>query len=100
MSTQAVLNRKHLGWWAVKSLSRILAGNLARGQTNTLKMLWKFNSVYDPQLQLADHAAAGELRVVASSGGNGCGRHEVDLYPSAGRPDEPCPRPRHRVVRQ
>jgi hopanoid C-3 methylase len=53
--TQQVLNRKHLGWRAVRSLSGILAGNLARGQTNTLKMLWKFNSVYDPRLQLADH---------------------------------------------
>ena len=55
VSTQAVLNRKHLGWSAVKSLAGILAGNLARGQTNTLKMLWKFNSVYNPQLQLNDH---------------------------------------------
>jgi hopanoid C-3 methylase len=55
VSTQAVLNRKHLGWSAVKSLAGILAGNLARGQTNTLKMLWKFNGVYNPQLQLSDH---------------------------------------------
>ena len=53
--TQQVLNRKHLGWTAVKALAGILAGNLARGQTNTLKMLWKFNSVYNPELQLADH---------------------------------------------
>src|SRR5262249_39304082 len=29
VSTQAVLNRKHLGWSAVKSLAGILAGNLA-----------------------------------------------------------------------
>jgi hopanoid C-3 methylase HpnR len=55
VNTQQVLNRKHLGWSAVKSLAGILAGNLARGQTNTLKMLWKFNSVYDPQLQIRDH---------------------------------------------
>ena len=55
VNTQQVLNRKHLGWPAVRSLSRILAANLARGQTNTLKMLWKFNSVYDPRLQIADH---------------------------------------------
>jgi hopanoid C-3 methylase HpnR len=55
VSTQQVLNRKHLGWRAVRTLSRTLAGNLARGQTNSLKMLWKFSSVYDPQLQLADH---------------------------------------------
>jgi hopanoid C-3 methylase HpnR len=53
--TQQVLNRKHLGWSALKVLAGILARNLARGQTNTLRMLWKFNSVYNPQLQLADH---------------------------------------------
>jgi hypothetical protein len=28
---------------------------LLRGQTNFLRMLWKFNSVYNPELQLADH---------------------------------------------
>jgi hopanoid C-3 methylase HpnR len=56
VNTQSVLNRKHLGWRAVKALAPILAGNLARGQTNTLAMLWKFNSVYNPRLQLADHA--------------------------------------------
>jgi hopanoid C-3 methylase HpnR len=53
--TQQVLNRKHLGWSALKVLAGILARNLARGQTNSLRMLWKFNSVYDPALQLADH---------------------------------------------
>jgi hopanoid C-3 methylase HpnR len=58
VKTQSVLNRKHLGWSAVKSLAPVLAGNLARGQINALKMLWKFNSVYDPALQLADHTQA------------------------------------------
>jgi hypothetical protein len=29
---------------------------LVRGQTNFVRMLWKFNSVFDPRLQLADHA--------------------------------------------
>jgi hopanoid C-3 methylase HpnR len=53
--TQQVLNRKHLGWSALRSLAGILGRNLARGQTNSLRMLWKFNSVYDPALQLADH---------------------------------------------
>ena len=56
--TQQVLNRKHLGWSAMKSLTGILANNLSRGQTNTLKMLWRFNSVYNPALQVADHRRA------------------------------------------
>jgi hypothetical protein len=29
--------------------------HLIRGQTNFLRMIWKFNSVYRPDLQLADH---------------------------------------------
>jgi hopanoid C-3 methylase HpnR len=56
VATQQVLNRKHLGasqiWGAARNVGRLLA----RGQTNFLRMLFKFNSVYDPKLQLADHA--------------------------------------------
>ena len=55
VKTQQVLNKKHLGWAALKSTASIAAWHLLRGQTNFLKMLWKFNSVYNPQLQLADH---------------------------------------------
>ncbi len=56
VKTQQILNRKHLGWKALKSTAGIAAGHLLRGQTNFVKMLWKFNRVYDPKLQLADHA--------------------------------------------
>jgi hypothetical protein len=31
------------------------AGHSVRGQTNFLRMIWKFNSVYRPDLQVADH---------------------------------------------
>jgi hopanoid C-3 methylase HpnR len=55
VKTQQVLNKKHLGWAALKSTASIAAGHLLRGQTNFVKMLWKFNSVYNPRLQLADH---------------------------------------------
>jgi hypothetical protein len=56
IKTQQILNKKHLGWAALKSTMRLAAGHLMRGQTNFVRMLWKFNSVYDPKLQLADHA--------------------------------------------
>jgi hopanoid C-3 methylase HpnR len=56
VKTQQILNQKHLGWQALKSTAKIAAGHLLRGQTNFVKMLWKFNSVYNPRLQLADHA--------------------------------------------
>jgi hopanoid C-3 methylase HpnR len=55
VKTQQILNRKHLGWTALKSTARLAAGHLLRGQTNFVKMLWKFNSVYNPALQIADH---------------------------------------------
>lgn len=55
VKTQQILNKKHLGWVALKSTARIAASHLLRGQTNFVKMLWKFNSVYNPKLQLADH---------------------------------------------
>ena len=53
--TQQILNKKHLGWAALKSTATLAAGHLMRGQTNFVKMLWKFNSVYNPKLQMADH---------------------------------------------
>jgi hopanoid C-3 methylase HpnR len=55
VKTQQVLNKKHLGWAALRSTARLAAGHLMRGQTNFVRMLWKFNSVYNPKLQLADH---------------------------------------------
>ncbi|RMH09729.1 MAG: hopanoid C-3 methylase HpnR [Nitrospirae bacterium] len=55
VKTQQVLNKKHLGWAALKSTAALAVGHLLRGQTNFVKMLWKFNSVYDPRRQLADH---------------------------------------------
>ncbi|MDH4098132.1 MAG: hopanoid C-3 methylase HpnR [Nitrospira sp.] len=55
VKTQQVLNKKHLGWAALKGTAKLAAGHLLRGQTNFVKMLWKFNSVYNPQLQIADH---------------------------------------------
>ena len=55
VKTQQVLNQKHLGWNAFKSTMKIAAGHLLKGQTNFVKMLWKFNSVYNPQFFLSDH---------------------------------------------
>ncbi|MEW6776514.1 MAG: hopanoid C-3 methylase HpnR [Bdellovibrionota bacterium] len=55
VKTQEVLNKKHLGWAALKSTAKIAAGHLLRGQTNFVKMLWKFSSVYNPELQISDH---------------------------------------------
>ncbi|MEV7792164.1 hopanoid C-3 methylase HpnR [Streptomyces sp. NPDC087512] len=53
--TQSVINRKHLGLRTALGAGRVLGRNLLRGQTNFARMLWKFNSVYNPARQLADH---------------------------------------------
>jgi hopanoid C-3 methylase HpnR len=54
--TQDVLNRKHLGWRAVYDVFGITLRLLARGQTNFVRMLWKFGSIYNRERLLADHA--------------------------------------------
>lgn len=53
--TQQVINRKFLGLRTAVGAARILGGNLARGQTNFARMLWKFNKVYNAGRQCADH---------------------------------------------
>jgi magnesium-protoporphyrin IX monomethyl ester (oxidative) cyclase len=53
--TQAVLHRKHLGWAALRRTAGIACRLLLRGQTNFLRMLWRFNRVYHPQRQYRDH---------------------------------------------
>jgi hopanoid C-3 methylase HpnR len=61
--TQQVLNRKHLGWAALRGTLRIAAGHLARGQTNFVRMLWKFDRVYDARRQLEDHRREPRYRI-------------------------------------
>ena len=56
VKTQQVLNKKHLGLSALRATAAIAARLLLQGQTNFIKMLWRFNSVYHPARQLADHA--------------------------------------------
>jgi hopanoid C-3 methylase HpnR len=53
--TQQVLNKKHLGWSALRATAGIAARHLAHGQTNFVRMLWKFNGVYDPVQLRRDH---------------------------------------------
>jgi hopanoid C-3 methylase HpnR len=55
VAAQRILDYKHLGWGALRACAGIVIRLLLRGQTNFLRMLWKFGSVYQPELQLADH---------------------------------------------
>ena len=86
VKTQQILNKKHLGWTALKSTARIAAGHLLRGQTNFVKMLWKFNSVYDPQLQLADHARPVTYQIpLPQKRDPGLDNHLLYIHRSQGR---------------
>lgn len=55
VKTQQVLNTKHLGLAALKDTALLAAKLLARGQTNFVRMLWRFNGVFNPRRQLSDH---------------------------------------------
>jgi hopanoid C-3 methylase len=58
VKTQAVLSRKHLGFAALFGVGTIALRLLLQGQTNFLRMLWRFNQVYNPQRQYAEHFQA------------------------------------------
>lgn len=55
VATQAVLSRKHLGLKTLKGAAFTAAECLSRGQTNFVRMLFKFSSVYNAERQTADH---------------------------------------------
>ena len=53
--TQSVIKRKHLGWAVMRKAGGRALGLALQGHTNFVKMLWKFNRVYNPDRQLSDH---------------------------------------------
>ena len=55
VKTQSVLARKHLGVAALIDTVGIAARHLLRGQTNFVKMLWKFDKVYNADRQYGEH---------------------------------------------
>jgi magnesium-protoporphyrin IX monomethyl ester (oxidative) cyclase len=55
VKTQEIINRKFMGWKTAVAVSRILAGQLMRGQTNFLQMLFKFSKAYNADRFYADH---------------------------------------------
>lgn len=93
VKTQQVLNMKHLGVTALKNTAIIAARLLARGQTNFVRMLWKFSSVYHPELQLADHRrpVKYEMRLpTLPAGGDGTAKDLFVLRPEPAKPAAPA----------
>jgi hopanoid C-3 methylase HpnR len=88
VTTQRVLNRKHLGFAALKATAGLSARLLLRGQTNFIKMLWRFNSVYNPKRQLADHArpVRYEMRLPAMPARENVDRRRLYVLQPSGAP--------------
>lgn len=57
VKTQSVLAKKHLGARALRSTAGLVGRRMLHGQTNFLRMLWKFPRVYNADRQFADHQA-------------------------------------------
>ena len=55
VKTQAVIARKHLGVAGLAQTAGIAARLLLHGQTNFVRMLWRFSKVYNGNRQFADH---------------------------------------------
>jgi len=66
--TQRVLATKHMGLAAIRDASTIALRLLLRGQTNFLRMIWRFNRVYDPRRQVADHERPVQYEILAPRG--------------------------------
>src|SRR5207247_8952737 len=63
VTTQRAIYRRHLDWRQLWDASGIAARLLLRGQTNFVKSLFRLNSVYRPELLLADHAVPVEYEI-------------------------------------
>ena len=55
VTTQRAIYRKHIDWRDLRAMAGISTRLLMRGQTNFVKSLFKLNSVYRPEVLLADH---------------------------------------------
>jgi hopanoid C-3 methylase len=108
VTTQHAIYRKHLDWRNMRSVAGIAARLLLRGQTNFVKSLFKLNSVYRPDLLLADHARPVEYEIplpppapaAAARRRRRCRRRTRTLRTRAARPRRTRARRRHRAPRR
>lgn len=63
VTTQRAIYSKHLGWRQITGAAKLAGGLLLRGQTNFVTSMLKMNSVYRPELLLADHARPVEYEI-------------------------------------
>ncbi len=79
VKTQEVLSRKHMGLAALRDTMGLACRLLMKGQTNFVRMLWKFHRVYNADRQFADHFKPVKYRLRAQ-GGAGAPPAPAELY--------------------
>ena len=89
VKTQSVLARKHLGVAALAKTTGIVARQLLHGQTNFVRMIWKFNQVYNADRQYGEHQRPVEylLRRRRRRCGRRTGKSCISTPRSGGGPD-------------
>jgi hopanoid C-3 methylase len=86
VQTQRVLSMKHLGFAALREAAGLAVDRLLHGQTNFVKMLWKFNSVYNPNLQISDHHQPVKYEITLPPEHNGkVDRQSLYIHTAKGR---------------
>jgi magnesium-protoporphyrin IX monomethyl ester (oxidative) cyclase len=55
VDTQRGIAKKHLGVAAMRKAAGLIIGLTLQGQTNFARSIWKFDRVYNPNRQFADH---------------------------------------------
>jgi hopanoid C-3 methylase HpnR len=86
VTTQQVLNKKHLGLNSMFRASSRVLNRLLHGQTNFLRMLFKFSKVYDPDLLLADHERAVRYELASPPAPNDrIDAKQLYVHPARGR---------------
>ncbi len=87
VTTQRAIYRKHLDWRQLWAASGVVARLLVRGRTNFVKSLIALNSVYSPELLLADHALPVDYQIPLprpAAAGQSPGR-ALYIHPPRGR---------------
>jgi hopanoid C-3 methylase len=80
VKTQSVLARKHLGAAALVKTTGIVARQLLRGQTNFVKMIWKFDQVYNADRQYSEHQRQAQYLLPPPAPQPGLPARREDLF--------------------
>ncbi|HEU5419412.1 MAG TPA: hopanoid C-3 methylase HpnR [Streptosporangiaceae bacterium] len=80
VATQGVINRKHLGLAGLAGAAAITGRLLLRGQTNFLRMLTRFNRVYNTDRQYGDHCREVPYQLPLPDHHEVGARNRADLY--------------------